>query len=441
MPRTPQPVNPAASPWHLLGATMRHWRDDVRQLSQRDIAGVVHVDHTMISAWERATSRPDISSVRAIDEALGADGQITALHIFIAELDRLRRSKTDINPPVREEDDVERRALLQILTVLGAGTGVPASAVDALHAGLRQVTGHASEKGADDWEQTAWDYAQGVWTEPPGSRIADLAGDIRALDQVLARTQAPAEHATLLRVYAQLTAFMALDLADSSGARACWRSWRVARSVADASGDRELSVWVRAREASESFYMRRLGPPTDTLLDEAVHLADGRPCLGLVEALKTRGRILAAQGRADLAREALDDLKDVHERLPAAVIGDHISVWGASLESVQFAEAFALTKLGDTTAAVPLVEQALAACPQEKAGGRGNIGLIRAWGMVRDREVTEGLGHALDITAALPVTAARRKLVGEILSALPDRARALPAAHDLQALTAGDRTA
>lgn len=441
MPRTPQPVNPAASPWHLLGATMRHWRDDVRQLSQRDIAGVVHVDHTMISAWERATSRPDISSVRAIDEALGADGQITALHIFIAELDRLRRSKTDINPPVREEDDVERRALLQILTVLGAGTGVPASAVDALHAGLRQVTGHASEKGADDWEQTAWDYAQGVWTEPPGSRIADLAGDIRALDQVLARTQAPAEHATLLRVYAQLTAFMALDLADSSGARACWRSWRVARSVADASGDRELSVWVRAREASESFYMRRLGPPTDTLLDEAVHLADGRPCLGLVEALKTRGRILAAQGRADLAREALDDLKDVHERLPAAVIGDHISVWGASLESVQFAEAFALTKLGDTTAAVPLVEQALAACPQEKAGGRGNIGLIRAWGMVRDREVTEGLGHALDITAALPVTAARRKLVGEILSALPDRARALPAARDLQALTAGDRTA
>lgn len=301
MPRTPQPVNPAASPWHLLGATMRHWRDDVRQLSQRDIAGVVHVDHTMISAWERATSRPDISSVRAIDEALGTDGQITALHIFIAELDRLRRSKTDINPPVREEDDVERRALLQILTVLGAGAGVPASAVDALHAGLRQITGHASENGADDWEQTAWDYAQGVWTEPPGSRVADLAGDIRALDQVLARTQAPAEHATLLRVYAQLT-FMALDLADSSGARACWRSWRVARSVADASGDRELSVWVRAREASESFYMRRLGPPTDTLLDEAVHLADGRPCLGLVEALKTRGRILAAQGRADLAR-------------------------------------------------------------------------------------------------------------------------------------------
>lgn len=141
MPRTPQPVNPAASPWHLLGATMRHWRDDVRQLSQRDIAGVVHVDHTMISAWERATSRPDISSVRAIDEALGTDGQITALHIFIAELDRLRRSKTDINPPVREEDDVERRALLQILTVLGAGAGVPASAVDALHAGLRQITG------------------------------------------------------------------------------------------------------------------------------------------------------------------------------------------------------------------------------------------------------------------------------------------------------------
>lgn len=439
MPRTPQPVNPAASPWHLLGATMRHWRDDVRQLSQRDIAGVVHVDHTMISAWERATSRPDISSVRAIDEALGADGQITALHIFIAELDRLRRSKTDINPPVREEDDVERRALLQILTVLGAGAGVPASAVDALHAGLRQITGHASENGADDWEQTAWDYAQGVWTEPPGSRVTDLAGDIRALDQVLARTQAPAEHATLLRVYAQLTAFMALDLSETSRPRACWRSWRVARSVADASGDRELSVWVRAREASDSFYLGRPGPVTDTLLDEAVRLADGRPCPGLNTALKTRACIFAAQGRADLTREVLGELKGAYERLPAAVTDDHISVWGVPLESIQFTEAFALTKLGDTTAAVPLVEQALAACPQEKAGGRGNIGLIRAWGMVRDREVTEGLGHALDITAALPVTVARRKLVGEILSALPAEARALSAARDLHALTVADR--
>ncbi|WSA15741.1 helix-turn-helix domain-containing protein [Streptosporangium subroseum] len=437
MPRAPQPVNPAASPWHLLGSTLRHWRDGTR-LSQRDLAEVVHVDHTMISAWERATSRPDAASIRAVDEALCANGQIVALHAVIVELDRLRESRLDTNPSAHNEDDVERRTLLQLL-MLGAGAGISASAVDALHAGLRQITGHATENGVNDWEQTAWDYAQGVWTEPSGSRIAELVGDIRDLNHVLTHTQVSTERATLLRVYAQLAAFMAFDLAESSSARACWRSWRAARSAADASGDRELSVWVRAGEASQSFYLRRLGPAAETLVEEAMHLADGRPCLGLAEALKTRGRILATHGRVDLAREALDGFRDVYERLPASVTNDHISVWGMPLEGVQYAEAFVLTMMGDGGAAVPMLEHALASCPQEKAGGRANIGLIQAWGLVQDRDVSEGLGHALDITASLPVTAARRKIVREIVTALPEKARKLPVARELHALAAGDR--
>lgn len=323
--------------------------------------------------------------------------------------------------------------------MLGAGAGISASAVDALHAGLRQITGHATENGVNDWEQTAWDYAQGVWTEPSGSRIAELVGDIRDLNHVLTHTQVSTERATLLRVYAQLAAFMAFDLAESSSARACWRSWRAARSAADASGDRELSVWVRAGEASQSFYLRRLGPAAETLVEEAMHLADGRPCLGLAEALKTRGRILATHGRVDLAREALDGFRDVYERLPASVTNDHISVWGMPLEGVQYAEAFVLTMMGDGGAAVPMLEHALASCPQEKAGGRANIGLIQAWGLVQDRDVSEGLGHALDITASLPVTAARRKIVREIVTALPEKARKLPVARELHALAAGDR--
>lgn len=440
MPRTPQPVNPADSPWHLLGATMRQWRDNAH-LSQRDLAEIVHVDHTMISAWERAASRPDAASVRAIDMALGANGQLVALHALIMEIDRFRGSKLDTKPSVRNEDDVERRTLLQLLTMMGAGVGIPASAVDALHAGLGRITGQAADDSVNDWEQIAWDYAQSVWTEPPGARIADLAGDIRDLDQALTHSQPLTDRATLLRVYAHLAAFMALDLAESSSPRACWRSWRAARLAADASGDLDLRVWVRASEASQSFYLRRLGPATDTLIEEAVHLANGRPCLGLAEALKTRSRILATDTRTDLAHEVLNDFRGVYERLPALVTSDHISVWGMPPEGVQYAEAFVLTMLGDGKAAMPILAQALAACPREKAGGRANIGLLQAWGLVQDRDVTEGLGHALDITASLPVTAARRKIVREIVTALPEGARSLPAARELHALTAGDRSA
>ncbi|MEU4410026.1 helix-turn-helix transcriptional regulator [Streptosporangium sp. NPDC023963] len=438
MPRTPQPVNPADSPWHLLGSTIRHWRENAH-FSQRGLAEMVHVDHTMISAWERAASRMDISSARAIDTALEANGQIAELHALVVELARFRVSNEKTSTSGCNEDDVERRTLLQLLMMMGAGSGIPASAVDALHAGLGRTTDHAAENGVSDWEQIAWDYAQGVWTEPPGSRFADLTGDIRNLEQALTRAQAPAEHTTLLRVYAQLAAFLALELAETSSARACWRSWRAARSAADASGDRELSVWIRAEEATQSFYLRRLGPAAGTLIEEAVHLADGRPCLGLTEALKTRSRILAEAGQVASAREVLDDFRGVYDRLPTSVTDDPISVWGLPLDSAQYAEAFVLTKLGDGKSAMPMLEQALASCPREKAGGRANIGLIQAWGLVQDRDVTEGLGHALDLATALPTTIARRKIMREVVAALPERARTLPAARELHALTTGDR--
>jgi len=397
---------------------------------------MIHVDHTMISAWERAASRLDTTNVRAIDTALEANGQISELHALVVEVDRFRVSKVETGTSLCNEDDVERRTLLQLLAMMGAGAGIPASAVDALHADLWQVT-DATDNSVSDWEQIAWDYAQGVWTEPPGSRSADLAGDIRNLGLALTRSHPPADHTTLLRVYAQLAAFMALDLAETSSARACWRSWRAARSAADASGDRELSVWVRAEEATKSFHMRRPGPAADALIEEAVHLADGRPCLGLLEALKTRSCILAADGRVASAREVLDDFKGVYEQLPDSVINDPISVWGYPLESAQYAEAFVLSMLGDGKSAMPILEQALASCPPEKAGGRANIGLIQAWGIIQDRDVTEGLDHALNIATSLPTTTARRKIMREVVTALPERARTLPAARELHALTTG----
>ncbi|GII87903.1 hypothetical protein Ssi03_58930 [Sphaerisporangium siamense] len=336
---------------------------------------------------------------------------------------------------------MERRTLLQLLATLGAGAHIPASAIDALHSSLPRLTGQSAENSVEEWEQIAWDYAQGVWTEPPGSRFVDLAGDIQALEQRLARTVGDTERADLLRVYAQLTAFMALELADTSSARASWRSWRAARSAADAAGDVELRMWIRAREASESFYLRRGGTVADDLIEEVVHLAQGRAGQGLAEGLKTRARMLACAGRSEDARKAVTDLDDVFQRLPTAVTSDHISVWGVSLESVQFAQAYALTELGDTKAAMPMIEQAFAACPREKAGGRANMHLVQAWALVRDREVTEGLDHALDVTRPMPVTAARRRLVGEITGALPEKAHDLPAARELRALVAGRSSA
>ncbi|GGM70988.1 hypothetical protein GCM10010106_16620 [Thermopolyspora flexuosa] len=334
------------------------------------------------------------------------------------------------NSPSLGEDDMERRSLLRLLSVLG-----PVAAIPTFTPGeLPRISAEPTDRDVDDWERVAWDYAQSVWIDLSGSRSANLVADIRDLSKQLARTTGTSERASLLRVYAQLSAFLALDLPLIAGARACWRAWAAARTAADASGDRDLAVWVRAEEAVESYYMQRVRTATENLLDEAVQLAGNHPSLGLAQAQKIRARVLAEDGRVEEARAALREFKDTYSALPSTVTDERISVWGLASAEAKSGEAWTLAKLGDAKAAAPLLEQALADLPEEKVGGRANIGLLQAWCLIQDHEVTEGLGHAVRVTQSLPVTPPRRRLVGEVLTALPDKARELPAARELRAL-------
>lgn len=422
----------------LFGAVLRAFR----RKGVRDVAARLPVSWGHLARMERGEQPVPPDLVPLLDAAYQAGGALVKLSELLArdearsdlESKLLRLGTFTSNPLNVDEEDMERRSLLRLLSVLGPSAAVPASAIDALHAGLRHVTVDSSDRSADEWEQVAWDYAQGVWTDLSGTRSADLAADIYDLSRHLVRVQDAAERAVLLRVYAHLSAFMAMDLPLHAGPRACWRAWSAARKAADASGDREVGVWVRAHEALQSFYGRRLGSAVDGLLDEAIGMANGRPCLGLVNALDLRSRVFATQGRADLARKTIGDLKDVYAGLPATVTGDHVSAWGKPLEDIQWVEAWTLTKIGDPDAAAPLLEQAIAASPQEKAGGRANIVLVRMWGLIQNGEIAEGLDRALQATHSLPVTPARRRIVGEVLAALPEKARALPAARELREL-------
>src|SRR5690606_35219750 len=145
-------------------------------------------------------------------------------------------------------------------------------------------------------------------------------------------------------------------------------------------------------------------------------------------------RRLADQGHAESADRAVGELLDVYAALPSSVTSENISVWGMLPADVQWAEAWAHLKRGAPKQATPLIEQAIADSPVERVGGRANLSLVRAWTLVQDRDVTEGLDHAVQVAQPLPVTPARRRIIGEVLAALPEKARALPAARELRAL-------
>jgi hypothetical protein len=64
-----------------------------------------------------------------------------------------------------------------------------------------------------------------------------------------------------------------------------------------------------------------------------------------------------------------------------------------------------------------------------------NLQYMQSLSLVRDGDVEEGLNHALTSAQGLPVNAARRHIAGQILKALPEKARTLPAAQQLRTIT------
>ncbi|GGM87305.1 hypothetical protein GCM10010106_38190 [Thermopolyspora flexuosa] len=431
--QTPQP-----SSAQLFGAVLRAFR----RTGLREMAARLPVSWGHLARIERGDQPVPPDLVPLLDTAYNAEGVLIRLSELLArdkvltewESRVLQAGTSSANPPIPDEDDMQRRSLLRLLSVLGPGAAISASTIDAVHVGLQQITGEPADRDVDDWEQVAWDYAQAVWTDLSGSRSADLAADIHDLSRHLTRTSDDAERAALLRVYAQLSAFLALDLPLIAGPRACWRAWSAARAAADASGDHDLAVWVRAREATESYYMQRLGPAAENLVAEAIELAGGRPCLGMVNALSARSRMLAAQGQADAARRALGEFKDAYATLPAQVTSDRVSVWGKPLTEVLWVEGWVLTRIGDVGRATSLLEQALAATATERVGAKANLILLQMWCAIQEGEVKEGLDRAVQVTQSLPVTPTRRRIVGDILDNLPEKVRALPAARELRAL-------
>ncbi|MEV5413293.1 helix-turn-helix transcriptional regulator [Thermopolyspora sp. NPDC052614] len=430
-----EPVDPTVSPWHLLGAAMRHWREDVRGLSLRDVAAKTYVDPGDLSKWERGLARPQADTVGRIDAHLGANNQLVALQSTICDLDRLRRRVTVRDrTPTQDEDDVERRTLLHLLSAFGATTALPPGTVDTVFAGVKRSLDDRLDNDLDDWEQAAGEYAQVIWTALPGALITDLAADLLQIGRLLDRDLPGPIRNGLMRVSAQLGVYMAIELADTGNPRSAWRAWRTARRAADTSGDLGLAVWVRGREVSRAYCEGRPVAATNALLDDVIRLAGDRPYLGLEAAFATRARILASHGEATQARSAVNQLTELYDRLPDPAVGDHLTSFGAPDGYLWFGQGYAFALLGDVRRTSQAVENGLAVTSEERQGAKINLQLIQALALVRGGDTAQGLQHALAAAQGFPTSAPRRRLLGEIVNSIPDQGRSTPAVHHLRGL-------
>jgi transcriptional regulator with XRE-family HTH domain len=474
---------------HALGSQLAALRKTIGD-SQAQLAARVGYSRSTIANVETSRQQMSLDFWRRCDAALGASGELLAGAEDIEELIRsrrrqlaakaqaerdakiqeLRKTHLPLFPPSghdqdenqqplldlsqaatarslgggsssgsTEEDDVERRALLRVLAALGVGGTVPIDALERLRGGMEASIGLHGDLSAADWERIAWEYGHTVFIQSAEQVVADLAVDIHETYRLVQRIKAPLVRASLMRVSAQLCALMADELHSLGLFGPAWRWWRTARNAADQTGDRDLRVWVRAREAINSFNSARPVASSLALTDEAIHIANGHASSGLAEAHKNRAYGLMKQGDQPGALAALTDMRRAFAELPESVRDDEDSLWGWPEGILHMADSTVYTSFR-APAAAAAQEACLSLYPPHRRTGVTTAKLFQAVTLIHDRDIDGGLAHALASIENLPDDSYRRRPsilrgVGQVLDALPDdRARALSAARDLRAI-------
>ncbi|MEU8343433.1 XRE family transcriptional regulator [Spirillospora sp. NPDC048832] len=395
-------------------------------------AGIDHPDPSQVKNLSRQINRHEKGEVFPSDW-----GSAYATAFGMDERDLFGQESTDqpmgtVNPsplPDDGDEDVKRRAALQLIAALGAGAAVPPGALEEILSAIDRTLDRPVD--IDDWESAVREYGFLINRQPVGSLINDLTADIIGVGELLKRDDA--QRADLLRISAGLSALLAIEFGDIGDRRAARLTWGTARRAADASGDRDLKVWVRAREAEEAFWFGLSPQEISARTTEAIRISGGTANGGLPRAYAVRASLAAEHGDKATARRTMHELSEVFEKLPNSVTSDP-ATFGWSEARFRWNEAYVYTLLGDTRAK-KAVDDALALYPPGTLGPVANLKVIDAMGMITSREVDTGLDRTLATLHELPLSPARRRMTGQILRTLPAEAQALPAARELRALT------
>jgi tetratricopeptide (TPR) repeat protein len=159
------------------------------------------------------------------------------------------------------------------------------------------------------------------------------------------------------------------------------------------------------------------------------------PCVGavLAAALEMRGH--AAMGDTPAAMTALASAERIHSRLASDDLA--ASAFGYAESQLRFHAGDALTCLGDTAAAVPVLDRALELCAPGDYTDWAMIRLNRAACLIRDGQADAGLAYAEETLAALDGAKRQGIITGrarELLAGLTAGQRSSRAAREFSAL-------
>ncbi len=328
--------------------------------------------------------------------------------------------------PLRgEEDDEEvmrRRAFLLNAALLAAiGKTDPVMALETVRRGLNQSFPGRSEADLSEWNEIASEYGETYLSTAPAELINSLIVDFSCLQEAFRRYPQDAAQRELYRVSSLLAGFVAQTVANLGHANEARRWWRTARHAADRSGNSYSALWVRGREIIHSMGERPITAVLG-LIEEAECLIDGAPHELVLEFLGGKAQTLAVAGRKPDAETTLTQLRERFEATPFTGYSGSLLAWGE--ERLWNTESFTYSRLGNYGCTESAQQAASALYRYDPSNLRwpAGIEMNRAFCMVRNGAVAEGVAHARKIIAELPTGQQTRGIFihgRDVLNAVP----------------------
>ncbi len=299
-----------------------------------------------------------------------------------------------------DNDDVERRTFLTLATAATAAS--LARDIEPLRTAFESAAAVAvGRRDADTWERVAWEYAGEVGWAPAELLQRELATDFGELTRLIGEAAGTAR-LRLVHVAAQLAALTAITLTNLGEPRGARRWWRTAGRAADETGDHSTAALVRGRSAVFALYGAASPLSVLNMADEAIEVGQGTPCTGVVSGHAARAQALAELGRHREASEALDDVRNVYDRLPEFVRADRTTQWGWSDQRFWYVASTVHTHAGSLDDALNAQDKALAAYPTRNWQARTQVEMHRAGVLMRAGDVDEGARHMVRVLERLP---------------------------------------
>jgi transcriptional regulator with XRE-family HTH domain len=326
-----------------------------------------------------------------------------------------------------DQEEMERRRVLQSLAALGVSISPLSQALETVRTALGDTVGYDDRNHLDFWEETIVEYGHSYLATSPINLIPDLAADIMTVRSIMGRIpQDTSEYRSWCRVGGALSALTAKSLSSLGQSRDSRDWWNIARHLTDASGDLNMGLWVRGEHIIHGLYEKR---PVSVLLRQvksASEFATDYPGVGLVDLSGARAQVSVLAGDSRSAVESLHRTEDILGRIsPPAAISDNGLVMGWGEAEFRYTEAWVYSHMGEEAETDRAAADALSLYPASDRRSPAQIKLIQAFTRVRRGDITEGIRHAQAVYE--PLASERTTMVDalaqQVLSSIPAQAQ------------------